>query len=99
MLTTILWALPRTIKLDHFSTADYRKCQSMSLYVYCIFIYVGIFLGSPLIIKGHIDDIELFIIEKRESRYSSKGQLILKCPYGVFKSPKKPTKFFPGFLP
>ena len=24
----------------------------------------------------------------------AKGQLILKCPFGVFKSPKKPTKFF-----
>ena len=23
-----------------------------------------------------------------------KGQLISKCPFGVFKSPKKPTKFF-----
>ena len=29
----------------------------------------------------------------------AKGQLILKCPFGVFKSSKKPTKFFPGFLP
>ena len=29
----------------------------------------------------------------------TKGQLILKCPFGVFKSPKKPTKIFPGFLP
>ena len=28
-----------------------------------------------------------------------KGQLISKCPFGVFKSPKKPTKLFPGFLP
>ena len=28
-----------------------------------------------------------------------KGQLISKCPFGVFKSSKKPTKFFPGFLP
>ena len=28
-----------------------------------------------------------------------KGQLILKCPFGVFKSSKKTTKFFPGFLP
>ena len=28
-----------------------------------------------------------------------KGQLILICPFGVFKSSKKPTKFFPGFLP
>ena len=28
-----------------------------------------------------------------------KGQLISKCPFGVFKSSKKPTKIFPGFLP
>ena len=27
------------------------------------------------------------------------SQLISKCPFGVFKSPKKPMKFFPGFLP
>ena len=35
------------------------------------------------------------------SRYSElpKGQLILKCLFGVFKSSKTPTKFFPGFLP
>ena len=26
-------------------------------------------------------------------------QLISKSPFGVFKSLKKPTKFFPGFLP
>jgi hypothetical protein len=29
------------------------------------------------------------------STEDSKGQLILKCPFGVFKSSKKPTKFFP----
>ena len=29
----------------------------------------------------------------------TKGQLILKCPLGVFKSSEKTTKFFPGFLP
>ena len=28
-----------------------------------------------------------------------KGQLISKCPFGVFKLTKKPTKFFQGFLP
>ena len=28
-----------------------------------------------------------------------KGQLILKCPFGVFKSSKKNNDFFPGFLP
>jgi hypothetical protein len=30
---------------------------------------------------------------------AAKGQLISKCSFGVFKSPKKPTKIFPGFLP
>ena len=29
----------------------------------------------------------------------SKGQLISKCPFGAFKSSKKPTKKNPGFLP
>ena len=29
----------------------------------------------------------------------TKGQLISKCPFGGFKSSKKPTKSFPGFLP
>ena len=28
-----------------------------------------------------------------------KGQLKLKCAFGVLKSSKTPTKFFPGFLP
>ena len=28
-----------------------------------------------------------------------KGQLISKCPFVVFKSPKNPSKKFPGFLP
>ena len=32
-------------------------------------------------------------------KYVDKGQLISKYPFGAFKSPKKPTKFFPGFLP
>jgi hypothetical protein len=29
----------------------------------------------------------------------TKGQLISKCPLGVKTSSKKPTNFFPGFLP
>ena len=33
------------------------------------------------------------------SRNPSKGQLISKCPFVVFKSPKNPSKKFPGFLP
>ena len=31
--------------------------------------------------------------------YFAKGQLISKCPFGVFKSSKKTTKFLKGFLP
>ena len=31
--------------------------------------------------------------------FTFKGQLISKCPFGVFRSSKKPTKFFKGFLP
>ena len=31
--------------------------------------------------------------------FTFKGQLILKCPFGVFKSSKKPTKISPVFLP
>ena len=34
-----------------------------------------------------------------EIEKSTKGLLISKYPFGVFKSPKKPMKFFPGFLP
>ena len=30
---------------------------------------------------------------------SAKGQLISKCPFGVFKSPPKTSKFVYGFLP
>ena len=31
--------------------------------------------------------------------FLSKGQLISKCPFVVFKSPKNPSKTYPGFLP
>ena len=29
----------------------------------------------------------------------AKGQLISKCPFGVFKSIKKKSQFYKGFLP
>ena len=32
-------------------------------------------------------------------KVTPKGQLILKCAFGLFKSSKTPTNFFPGFLP
>ena len=40
-----------------------------------------------------------FIIDSYYNVKFLKGQLSSKCPFGVFKSPKKPTNFFPGYLP
>ena len=37
--------------------------------------------------------------DQSKKMWGIKGQLISKYPFGVFKSPEKPTKFFPGFLP
>jgi hypothetical protein len=34
-----------------------------------------------------------------EILFFTKGQLISKCLFGVIAWTKKPTKFFPGFLP
>ena len=33
---------------------------------------------------------------RKTSKISTKGQLISKCPFVVFKSPKNPSKKFPG---
>ena len=38
-----------------------------------------------------------FKIKKKVDSY--KGQLILRCSFSVFKSPKKPTKILSDFLP
>ena len=44
-----------------------------------------------------------YAIEKKSEvdlwNVAFKGQLISKCPFGIFKSSKKPKKNFPGFLP
>ena len=32
--------------------------------------------------------------KQKQTGIQTKGQLISKCPFGVFKSPKKPTKLF-----
>ena len=50
----------------------------------------------PTVIFKHFGT-SIFIVFEHPCR--AKGQLISKCPFGVFKSPKKPTKHFPGFLP
>ena len=43
----------------------------------------------------------LMLYEKKNlsNFFGARGQLISKCPLGVKTSSKKPTKFFPGFLP
>ena len=37
--------------------------------------------------------------EEEEEFKKVKGQLILNCPFGFFKSPQKNPGIFPGFLP
>ena len=39
------------------------------------------------------------VFEEASEIWMGKGQVISKCPFGVFKSSKKPMKIFPGFLP
>jgi hypothetical protein len=41
---------------------------------------------------------EMYFLCCTQQLAHTNGQLISKCPFGVFKSPKKPRNFFPGFL-
>ena len=56
-------------------------------------------------IPDEIEEVIEYLLEGLRSvetviRWSAaKGLLISKCPFGVIKSSKTPTKFFPGFLP
>ena len=43
--------------------------------------------------RGALSDVGTFLESSVAGNSSGKGQLILKCPFGVFKSTKKPTKF------
>ena len=42
---------------------------------------------------GALSDVGTFLESSVAGNSSGKGQLILKCHFGVFKSTKKPTKF------
>ena len=42
---------------------------------------------------------QLLVVFPPEAEEKGKGQLISKCPFVVFKSPKNPSKKFPAFLP
>ena len=49
---------------------------------------------------GSDTEVNITILNVNDMRPQfAKGQLISKGPFGVFKSPQKTTKFFPGFLP
>ena len=42
---------------------------------------------------------EISRLKAQLANVNPKGQLILKCPFGVFKSPQKNTNFFQDFCP
>ena len=49
--------------------------------------------------KHNFDFFLLPVRKKSNFSITDKGQLISKCLFGVMVWTKKPTKFFPGFLP
>ena len=49
--------------------------------------------------RGALSDVGTFLESSVAGNSSGKGQLILKCPFGVFKSTKKPTNFYKDFCP
>jgi hypothetical protein len=57
-------------------------------------VKIQIFNGFHLPIRMHFAHAEFIY-----ALVDTKGELISKCPFGVFKSPKKTGIFFPGFLP
>ena len=66
--------------------------QSLELLVAMIsFYFTNVFPMSDHSFYDVAALFEVFVV--------TKGQLILKCPFGVKTSSKKPTKFFPGILP
>ena len=56
-----------------------------------------LFIGGIAGLSGQAASHPLDVVRRRMQ--TPTGQLISKCPFGVFKSPKKPTNIFPGFLP
>jgi len=56
-------------------------------------------LTQDVIIKKLIKPKIQNVLPKKNKGQSSKGQLISKCLFDVIVWTKKPTKFFPGFLP
>ena len=64
--------------------------------------YHNLGLSLRKVCPGHTNecsnpDIELSLFVVLVN-FNSFFRLISKCPFGFFKSPKKPTKFFKGFL-
>ena len=79
---------------DINTNITYMICASFTRQ---IILSLDINLCTYLIVKSA--DSSLNAKTSNKSRIILKGQLISKCSFGVKTSSKKPTKFFPGFLP
>ena len=75
-----------------------EKHNKFANFVFKSIIKVHIMISTNLR-SSTLKDTEIDHLFTSFSIMALKGQLISKCPFGVFKSPNKPTKFFPGFLP
>ena len=85
------------------------EAQKRNLYQYLTQIWFNMLIGiryyttagiNVPFIPCRINQLGITVIlDRKNSIFSTEGQLNSKCPFGVFKSPKKPSKLFPGFLP
>ena len=86
--------MPRATSRDGFYT--YTSSSDIAAR-HCTVVGVGgisHILSATVMFKGDSAQLKMLVLDKGNKFKTDKGQLILKCPFGVIKSPKKSTKFF-----
>ena len=79
-------------------------CRKIAIQVGALGLVLELFVISILVfrlLRKHLFVIVVMKGQLAERVFSLvvKSQLIWICPFCVFKSPKKQTRFFPGYLP
>ena len=75
-------------------------CSYKQQVVHRVFYLMESFALLYLQLEDHSETFAQFMQTMTQRKQTpAKGKLISKCPFGVFKSPKKQQVFFPGLLP
>ena len=77
-----------------FSFTKFYSAIIVWQYIFALLCTVEIIITTGLFHK-----ISSYEIHFDQKPICAKGQLLSKCPFVFFKSPKNPSKKFPGFLP